>query len=360
MPTQQSTHVFAGGAYFMLKNGVEYRGGFFRKPLDGDFAKSEWQSLTAGLPDRVEARVIVFHPKDRDVIYVGTQDGPYRSIDGGDNWERLGFPDRGVIIWSMVFHPTNSKVMYAGAAPVGLYRSEDGGDNWLKLNAAFDPGHCPMGFPTRTIGIAADAGRPDDVYAALEVSGVLRSSDGGESWTDLSEPLIRLADQPHLKSRLGSSTDASGMLDSHAIAVSSASSGNPFLAVRMGIFRSADRGTSWKDIEVGRYSPMTYCRDVMVSPHDPRVMYACLSQSSRGKVGSLYRSDDVGASWRRMDHGFTANATMMSSAVHPRDAATVCCVSRCGQVFATTDTGASWRESQLPKDVKDVFAVACG
>jgi photosystem II stability/assembly factor-like uncharacterized protein len=360
MADSEPTYVFAGGAYFTLKNGTRYLGGLFRKMLGDAYCDSPWQALNKGLPENVEARVIVFHPKDRDVIYVGTQDGPYRSTDGGDSWERLGFPERGIVIWSLVFHPTRPQVMYAGAAPVGLYRSEDGGDNWKKLPNAFDPGHCPMGFPTRTISIASDAGHPDDVYAALEVNGVLRSRDGGESWTDISEPLIRLADQPHLKSRLGSNTDASGMLDSHAITVSSASSGNPFLAVRMGIFRSGDRGATWKDIEVGRYSPMTYCRDVMVSPHDPRVMYACLSESSRGKVGSLYRSDDVGASWCRVDHGFTANATMMSSAVHLRDAATVCCVSRCGQVFVTTDTGASWRESQLPPDVKDVFAVACG
>ena len=57
---------------------------------------------------------------------------------------------------------------------------------------------------------------------------------------------------------------------------------------------------------------------------------------------------------------FKANATMMSSAVHPRDPAVVCCVSRCGQVFVTSDTGASWQESQLPQDVQDVYAVACG
>ena len=355
------TRVFAGGAYFNPKNGPRYVGGFFRKTLDGDFSMSAWQSLTRGLPENVEARVIVCHPRERDVIYVGTQDGPYRSIDGGDSWTRLGFPERNVKIWSMAFHPTQPQVMYAGAAPVGLYRSEDGGDNWIKLKAAFDPGHCPMEFPTRTIGIAADAGRPDDVYAALEVSGVLRSSDGGDTWTDLSAHLIKLSeDNEHLKSRLGSDTDASGMLDSHAIAMSSASSGNPFLAVRMGIFRSPDRGVSWSDIEVGRHSPMTYCRDVMVSPHDPRVLYACLSESSRGQVGSLWRSDDVGASWRRMDHGFTARATMMSSAVSPRDAAAVCCVSRCGQVFATPDTGATWHESQLPQNVQDVYAVACG
>ncbi len=50
---------------------------------------------------------------------------------------------------------------------------------------------------------------------------------------------------------------------------------------------------------------------------------------------------------------------MMAVAAHPRDAARVYCVSRCGQVFGTEDDGASWREYQLPDDVEDVYAVAC-
>ena len=88
-----------------------------------------------------------------------------------------------------------------------------------------------------------DPGRPDNIYAALEVSGVIRSADGGETWTDLSQPLIRLADKPHLKSRIGSAIDSEGMLDSHALAVSSAAPGTAFLAVRMnGAPLTADHG----------------------------------------------------------------------------------------------------------------------
>jgi len=360
MPSTNSTRVFAGAAHYNPRGGARYRGGLFRKPLDGAFAEAPWQALRAGLPEDVEARVILFHPRERDVVYAGTQDGVYRSIDGGERWERLGFPDRGAVVWSLAFHPTRPKVMYAGTAPVNLYRSEDGGDTWTKMRSAVSPEHCKMDFPTRTIGIAVDAGNPDDIYAALEVSGVIRSRDGGETWRDISAPLIKLSEQPHLKSRLSSDTDASGMLDSHAITVSAAAPGNPFLAVRMGIFRSADRGDTWRDIEVGRHSPLTYCRNVMISPHDAKVMYACLSPASRSHDGSLYRSDDLGASWRRFDKGVKANATMMYTAVHPGDAATVCCVSRCGQVFATADTGATWRESKLPPEVQDVYTVACG
>lgn len=357
MASLQPTRIFAGGAYYKTRTGQQYIGGFFRTtPDDG-----KWQSLTQGLPENVEARVIAIHPKNRDVIYAGTQDGPYRSTDGGDNWEKLGFPQRGAVVWSMAFHPRDPKVMYLGVAPVGVYRSNDGGDNWHKLDNAKTAEHCPMSFPTRTIGIAVDPGYPDDIYVGLEVSGVIHSRDGGETWRDVSAPLIKLSeDFPHLKSRIESDTDASGMLDSHAMVVSSAKPGHAVLAVRMGLFSTDDHGASWHDMQVGQHSPLTYCRNVIVSPHDANVMFACFSPASRSHDGALYRSDDLGGSWRRIDHGVKANATMMMAAQHREDPASIYCVSRCGQVFGTEDDGKSWREYKLPQGVEDVYAVACG
>lgn len=357
MATSQPTRIFAGGAYYTLKNGTRYTGGLFRTTA-GD---GKWQALTKGLPENVEARIVVFHPTARDVVYAGTQDGPYRSLDGGDSWQRLGFPKRGAVVWSLAFHPKDSTIMYAGLAPVGLYRSVDGGDTWHELPGATTSEHCPMSFPTRTIGITVDPGRPDDIYVALEVSGVIHSRDGGETWKDLSQPLIKLSeDFPHLKSRIESDTDASGMLDSHAITMSPARPGRAVLAVRMGLFCTDDHGASWHDMRVGAHSPLTYCRTVMTSPHDPNVMFAGLSSSSRGRDGSLYRSQDQGITWQRYDHGIQANATMMSVAQHREDPTRVYCVSRCGQVFGTEDDGKSWREYPLPTSVQDVYTVACG
>ena len=352
MAAVPSTRIFAAAGHF-AKQG--FRGGLFRTtPDDG-----EWQELEEGLPDLVEVHALAAHPRERDVIYAGTQDGPYRSIDGGNRWERLGFPKGAAMVWSLAFHPTRPEVVYCGTAPVNLYRSEDNGDNWERLASAKSPEHCVMGFPTRMISIAVDPSHPDDVYAALEVSGVVRSTDGGETWTDLSSALIKLAEQPHLKSRISSDRDSEGMLDSHAIVVSAAQPASPILAVRLGLFQSKDRGQSWRDMEVGRHSPLTYCREVIVSPHNPRLLYACFSPASRSKDGSLYRSEDLGETWQRFDHDVKADATMMSVAVHPADPARVYCISRCGQVFGTEDAGTSWREYRLPDDVQDAYKVVC-
>ncbi|HYC44681.1 MAG TPA: hypothetical protein VED01_04255 [Burkholderiales bacterium] len=342
-----ATRIFAAAGHWPKQG---YRGGLFRTSA-GDGA---WQELENGLPELVESHALVVHPRSRDVIYAGTQDGPYRSIDGGDTWERLDFPKGPAMVWSLAFHPTRPQVMYCGTAPVNLYRSEDNGEHWEKLPAV-SPEHCKMGFPTRTIAIAVDENRPDDVYAALEVSGVMRSSDGGETWSDLSEALIELSKRPNLKSRIGSDRDSEGMLDSHALVMSRAQPASPILATRMGLFQSRDAGYTWRDMEIGRHSPLTYCRDVVVSPQDPRVLYACFSPAARSTDGSIWRSGDLGETWQRFDHGIKAEATMMAAAVDRADPAKVYCISRCGQVFGTEDAGKSWREYRLPEDVHDAY-----
>ena len=358
MAGERTTRLFAGAGCGEGNARGKHRGGLFVRPAGA----GAWQSLTRGLPEPAEVRAIAVHPDDSNVIFVGTQDGPYRSTDGGERWERLSFPDRGTVIWTLCIHPTRPRVIYAGAAPVALYRSEDGGDSWQRVASAVSPAHCERpGFDTRTIRITVDPNAPDDIYLALEVSGVIRSRDGGESWRDLSGSLFELAKQPHLKSNVGGRHcgDCEGMLDSHALVLSPAAPGSAFLALRMGLFRSDDRGETWYDTEVGRYSPLTYCRDVLVSPHDPRVMYAALSQAAFSSAGSLYRSDDLAQTWQRIDHGVRAESTVMALSVNPRDPASVWSVARAGQVIGTEDGGKTWADHRLPEGVHDVYAVAC-
>jgi hypothetical protein len=93
--------------------------------MGGDGA---WEALVNGLPVNAEVHAVLARPDDLNVIFAGTQDGPYRSTDGGDHWHKLNFPEPNVMIWSLTIHPTRPNVMYAGSAPIALYRSLDGGD----------------------------------------------------------------------------------------------------------------------------------------------------------------------------------------------------------------------------------------
>jgi photosystem II stability/assembly factor-like uncharacterized protein len=330
-------------------------GGLFRKSA-GDTA---WHRLEGGLPADTQVQAITVHPADRDIVYAGTHRGPYRSRDRGDTWERLDFPDDGTQVWAIAVHPGDANVLYAGTSPVGVFRSDDGGDSWRRLPVPALPEHVRMEFPCRVMRLAVDPSNPEHVYATLEVGGVIRSLDGGQTWDDCSTDLIALAERPHLKSKLQSDTEIEGMMDGHALCVSATSPGTVFLAVRMGLFRSDDKASTWRDMEVGRFSPLTYARDVRVSPQDPRTLYVCLSPAARSEDGSLYRSDDLGGTWSRADSGVKADATMMAVALHPDDPDEVHCVSRCGQVFSTLDGGKNWQESRLPDSIRDIYAVAC-
>jgi photosystem II stability/assembly factor-like uncharacterized protein len=344
-----STHVYAG-AWSTKDGGI---GGVYRC----EAGSNRWERLTKGLPD-LDVQAVTVDPNDPNVIYAGTADGPYRSTDRGESWERLGFPDRGMAIWSIAVHPKQPRTLFAGASPVAVYRSDDNGDNWRRMADPALPDRVKMPFACRVMRFAPHPTKDDELYATLEVNGVMRSQDRGESWQDCSADLVKLADRPHLKSRIVSDTETEGMLDGHAMTMTPAEPDTVFLAARMGLFRSADQGRSWQDMEVGRFSPVTYGRDIRVSPQDPRVLYSCLSVAANSSFGSLYRSDDVGQSWTRVDEGTDPRSTLMAVALHPRDANQIYTVARNGQVFGTQDGGGSWTEFPLPEQVKQVYALA--
>jgi photosystem II stability/assembly factor-like uncharacterized protein len=345
-------HVYAGA----VRSAEGGRGGIFRR-ADGN---GGWEALDNGLPQDADVHAITVDPEDTDRLFIATTKGAFRSTDRGDRWQRLALPDQGVDVWSITVHPLDRRTIYAGYGPTGVFRSEDGGDHWRKLPDPRLPDRVHMTFPCRVMRLDVDPAEPDDVYACIEANGAMRSRDRGESWEDCSLDLVRFAEQQKYKSRIVSQTEIEGMLDGHALACSAAAPGTVFLANRMGLFRSDDRGAHWQDIEVGRYSPMTYGRDLRTSPHDLKVLYAALSPAFRSADGAIYRSDDIGRTWKRFDRGVKAEGTMMGVAVHPKDAMQVYGLSKPGQVFGTQDGGASWTEARLPEGVGDCYAIACG
>ena len=351
-----TTHIYAGVAGTVGMTHSGNLAGVFRQAA-GD---SKWEKLGGGIPDDAEVHAVSVPPSDPDTVFVGSTKGLYRSTNRGGRFEKLPLPGPDPDIWAVLVHPEDPRRIYAGASPPAVYRSDDGGETWYLTKDPGLPNRVHMAFACRVMRLDADPNNPDDIYATLEANGAMRSRDAGESWEDCTADLIRFCEQPKYRSRIGSQTEIEGMLDGHALACSGAAPGTVFLANRMGLFRSSDRGQHWEDMEINRFSPLTYGRDIRTSPLDPKVLYAALSPAARSTDGSIWRSDDIGRTWSRLDHGIKADATMMGVIPHPKDPNQVYGISRVGQVFGTQDGGKTWTESRLPEGVRDCYAIACG
>lgn len=330
-------------------------GGLFRCNPGQD----NWESVGKGLPDKVKVYCIVPVPGDPKTLYLGAAEGVFHSTDGGESWTDMKVPADDRPIYSIVLDPKDSRTLYAGSDPVAVYKSTDGGESWRKLSTVQPEGAITGCFPVRVLKLAVDPNNTDHIYGALEVGGVVRSLDGGETWEDISAGILELAKQPHLSNCILSDNLNEGMMDLHALAVSAEQPGTVWIANRMGLFVSKDRGDHWEEYGIGKYSDLQYGRDIMVSPHDPKVFVAALSDSSRGHAGSVYRSTDVGKSWQRLDHDVSIDSTVMTVSVSPSDPNRVFCAARLGQVLGTEDGGATWIELPLPDGVQDVRAVHC-
>ena len=327
--------------------------GVFRRRADA----GDWEHVLAA----PEVHTVFVHPEEPDLVLAGTSDGVWRSTDRGASFRRADFPDGGKQVWSFTAIDDTPDRMYAGASPLDVYRSEDRGASWRRLPAPELRQRCKGPFSPRVMRMAQRPGRADEIYAALEIAGAIRTIDGGETWEDLNDDLVRLSDLPHLRSSIvQKETHAEGMLDGHAIAISPSTPDAPIIALRMGLFRTRDGGRSWEDMEVGRFSPTTYARDIKVSPHHPGTLYAALSVAANSRDGGVYRSEDAGETWRRYDK-VRVNGTIMSIGLHHADPDQVYIGARYdGEVFGTMDGGETWQALPLPGPVKDIQAVACG
>ena len=349
MPEQ--SYLFAGVAGYVERPDEDGKVGVFRRALpDG-----EWHHVLADL----ETFSVLVHPTAQGVVLAGTQSGVWRSSDGGATFARADFPDNDHQIWSFLVDRRDPDCIFAGASPIDIYRSDDCGISWTQLPTPDIPEHCKVIFEPRVMRMVQHPERGNEIAAALEVNGVMYSSDSGQTWADRSPHLIELSEQEHLKSQIVSDTYSEGMLDGHAITLCSERPDDLVLACRMGLFRSTDQGQTWRDMEVGRFSPTTYGRDVKAAPSDPATLYSALSVAAASHDGGIYKSTDSGETWKRFDK-VQVNGTIMSIALNSTDADQVYLAARYnGEVYGTTDGGNTWSDYSLPDQVKDIYSLAC-
>ena len=330
------------------------KGGLYRK-ADGD---EEWVSITGGLPQEPQVRALLVHPEKPEVVYAGTHLGVYRSDDRGDHWEALESPRAGTDVWSLLFHPHYSNIIYAGYEPCAIYRSEDGGETWRSADTdSVTFPHVTTYSPARgkrVISMAADPSDPMDMYAAVEVGGLLASRDGGESWE-------QILDGPHVRHNT---------LDVHAVKLSPAAPGTVYMATDIAMFRSRQRGRYWEHVQLEEVTPGgSYCRCLAVAPDDHRTIYLAagslgrFAQGGETEVGVLFRSRDVGDTWERVNLGEDAPGRMFQVAIDAANPSHIYCCTYAGRVYASHDGGTTWATSQVPDEMSrstHVYPMACG
>lgn len=329
-------------------------GGMLRR-ADGE---DEWVDISKGLPANPQVRALAIRPDDPKIVFAGTDKGVYRSKDRGDTWEALNDAGPGKEVWSLVIHPDNPDVMFAGYDPCSISRSKDGGDTWEMMDTSrvVYPHITTYMPPTgkRVIGMAIDPTNTQDMYAAIEVGGLLSSRDGGESWDSM-------IDGPYIKNNT---------LDLHQVQVSAAAPGTVHIATQTAMFRSRDKGARWEHVQVEEMFPGgSYCRDLLVAPDDPKTIYLAAGAGGGAappdtvQEGALFKSTDAGETYDRMDLGERVPGRMMQIAIDRAAPDHIYCAAYSGEVYSSTDGGGSWSKSMLPVEATrylHVYPMVCG
>lgn len=292
----QRIYVGTGEANGSATSGAFFGDGIYRSDDGGN----TWTN--AGLAESNHIGRIVVHPTDPNTVFVAAtgvlygsnnERGIYKTTNGGASWEQVLFVSNETAAIDLVVNTANPDILYAAmwertrepwqrtyaGLTSAIHRSTDGGDTWTELGAA--NGLPAPDLQTGRIGLAISESDPATVYARFTTNeitnvfnGLYKTSDNGDTWT-----LVTLSDLDGI--------DASFGWYFGNVRVSPTNPDEVFVLGQR-IYRTTNSGANWSEISGMHvdHHALEYSRN------DPNFVLA-------GNDGGVYISNNGGTDWQK-------------------------------------------------------------
>jgi photosystem II stability/assembly factor-like uncharacterized protein len=300
-----------------------------------------------------------------------------RSKDGGATWETVGnqFAYDGVTgthqwydgtphpwgfkrVWHLEPSLTDPDTVYAGVEDAALFRSSDGGQTWQEVSglrrhdtgSRWQPGAGGLCLHT----IIQDPGDPKRMFIAISAAGAFRTDDGGTNWRPINRGLVS-QHIPEPTAEIGHCV--------HRMAMHPRRPGVLYMQKHWDVMRSDNAGDSWH--EVSGNLPTDFGFVIDVHAHEPETIYVIPIKSDsehfppEGKL-RVYRSRTGGNDWEALTNGLPqencyVNVLRDAMAVDALDSCGIYFGTTGGQVYASADAGDTW--SPIVRDLPAVLSV---
>lgn len=297
-------------------------------------AGTEWEQTNG--PEGGYMTSIEIDSADPDVLYLGGAGGGlFKSLDGGETWDALPqFLEPGQVIRQLHLDPAQPGRVYASTGAV--YRSDDGGDTFEMV----------LGVPAGVSQLAISTSDPGTLVAGTWDGRVLRTTDGGDSWSDLGFPTPP---------------------NSSVATVAVASTDEIWAGTREWsdnadgqLFHTIDGGSTWILIDNMDQAPDSDIQSILIDPLDPAIVYVGLMQSYNAFLGSdaraALRTEDGGGSWSALPlpQIYVSAINLMGVTSYDR----TLYVGIGGSLFKSMDGGTSLLQLPLPGRNGDISDLA--
>ncbi|MEJ8566726.1 hypothetical protein V3330_03710 [Wenzhouxiangellaceae bacterium CH-27] len=285
-----------------------------------------------------------FHPEHHQIYYVAMASaGVWKTTNNGISWEHVFRNEGSFATGVVVLDPSDPEVVWVGSGENnsqrsvgygdGVYRSRDGGASWTRMGLE-NSGHISMirfhPGDSHTVYVAAQG----PLWSSGGDRGLYRSRDDGESW----ERIFHADDDTGVNEFLIHPEQPERMLAStyqrrrHVWTLINGGPGS-------GIHRSDDGGASWRRIDRGLPAGDLGRIGLAAAPSNPSIVYAIVEADDEGR--GVYRSTDFGESWEKQSGHMTSSPQYYNELfVDPHDPDRVYAIDTFTHV--SEDAGRTW------------------